>query len=152
MGGSLDLLKAGRWNTGKVESTINLREIRPDPPTYPALGINMDRLGPAMVSINFDGYSLSNAISPVFSVTSTDTQPTTFRPIFPNESSSWSRTYALPLMPAETAKYFYIGDIELDKYGKPKKLRMLQYKIGNHDAIRIGFNNIQSDPPMNVTP
>lgn len=150
MGGSLDLLKAGRWKATPIEGTINLQEIRPDTPIYPALGKNLDRLGPAMIGINFDGYSLSNATSPVFAVASTDTLPSTFRPIFPNESSSWSQTYALPLMPAENVKYFYIGDIELDKYGKPIKLRVLQYKIGSHDAIRIGFNNIQSDPPMNV--
>lgn len=151
MGGSLDLLKAGRWNAGKAEGTISLHEVRLDKPIYPALGLNIDRLGPLMVGINFDGYSLSNAISPVFAVTSTDKQPMSFRPIFPNESASWAQTYALPLMPPEIAKYFYIGDIELDKYGKPKRLRMLQYKIGKHDAIRIGFNNVQSDPPMNVS-
>lgn len=150
MGGTLDLVKTGRWLENKAEGTINLQETRPDTSVYPALAKNLDRLGTPVVGINFDGYLLSNAISPVFAVTSNDTQPTTFRPLFPDENFSWASTYALPLMSAEKAKYFFIGDLELDAYDRPKRLRVVQYKFGNFDTVRIGFNEIQSDPAMNM--
>ncbi|MBI3562870.1 MAG: hypothetical protein HY080_14255 [Gammaproteobacteria bacterium] len=151
MGGALDLIKAGRWKTTTTEGTINLQEVRLNEPIHPALASNMDRLGAPMVGINFDGYSLSNAYSPVFAVTSTDTPPTTFRPLFPKQNSSWAETYALPLMTAEKAKYFFIGDVEVDAYGRPQqKLRVTQYKLDNYDAVRIGFNKTQAEPPMNL--
>jgi len=149
MGGSLDLIRAGHWKKTTAEATINLQETRPETQLYPAIGKNLDRLGPPMVGIYIDGYSLSNAHSPVFAVTSTDDQPATFRPLFPSGKSNWSGTYALPLMPPEKAKYFFIGDVEIDKYNRPKKLRITQYKIENYDSFRIGFDEIQSDPAMN---
>lgn len=150
MGGSLDLIKAGRWKHTKGVSTVNLQEIRPDSQIYPAYGKNLDRLGPPMVRINFDGYTLSNARSPVFAVSNTDKLPTTFRPLFPSGKSRWSGTYSLPLMAPETAKYFIIGDVEVDKFERPVKLRLTQYKIENYDTIRIAFNEMQVNPAMNI--
>ena len=150
MGGNLDLVKAGRWKAGKTEGTIDLMEIRPDISVHPATGRIIDRLGAPKVGINFDGYTLSDAISPVFAVTRTATPPTKFRPLFSKGNSTWSGTYALPLLTPEEAKYFFIGDIETDKYEKPKRLRVTQYEIGHYDAIRIGFNRIQSEPPLNM--
>jgi hypothetical protein len=149
MGGSLDLLKAGHWTETQEVGTIHLEESRSDVPIYPAYVKNLDRLGPPMVGINIDGYSISRAAAPVFAVTSTDKQPTTFRPLFPMEDFSWPMTFALPLMPANEAKYLFIGDFELDAYYQPtKRLRMVQYKIGDFDTVRIGFNDIQSDPDI----
>lgn len=148
--GSLDMIKAGRWRLTQGEATINLQEVQPDTQIYPAIGKNMDRLGPPMVSINIDGYTLSNARSPVFAVSSTDTQPATFRPLFSAGKNGWSGTYLFPLIAPEKAQYFFIGDIEVSKYGKPLKLRVTQYKIENYDTIRIGYNEMQSNPAMNV--
>jgi hypothetical protein len=149
--GSLDLIKAGRWKKITGEATIKLEEVRPNDQIYPAYGKNLDRLGAPMVSINIDGYTLSNAHSPVFALTSTDTQPSTFRPLFPSERSTWSGTYSLPLMAPDKAKYFFIGDVEVNKFGKPLQLRMTQYKIENFDTIRIGYNEMQANPAMKAT-
>ena len=150
MGGSLDLLKAGRWEKNSANATINLLEYRPDAQLYPAIGKNLDRLGTLKVAINFDGYSLSNARSPVFAVSNTDAQPASFRPLFPRGKSNWAGTYSLPLMLPENAKYFFIGDVEVDKYEKPLKLRVTQYKIENYDTVRIGFDELQASPAMNA--
>lgn len=153
MAGNLDLIKAGRWKAGNAQGTIDLEEIRPDSPVHPAVGRVLDRLGEPKVGINFDGHSLSGARSPVFAVTRAETPPATFRPLFGKENSrwSWARTYALPLMDPGEARYFFIGDIEVDFYERPKRLRVTQYAIGRYDTIRIGFDRIRSEPPLRMT-
>lgn len=152
MAGNLDLIKAGRWKAGNAQGTIDLEEVRPDSPVHPAVGRILDRLGTPKVGINFDGHSLSQARTPVFAVTRAETPPATFRPLFGKENSrwSWARTYALPLIAPEEARYFFIGDIEVDIYEKPKRLRVTQYEIGSYDAVRIGFDRIQSEPPLRM--
>lgn len=151
MGGSLDLIKAGRWKSEKNESAIHIQEERADTPIHPAFAQTLDRLEKGMVGINFDGYTLSNAYSPVFAISSSDTVPEKLRPLFSDENSSWSQTYALPLIEADKAKYIFIGDREVDAYGKPQqRIRVTLYKLGKFDAIRIGYNNIQAEPPMSA--
>lgn len=149
VGGALDLLKAGNWTLLDSE-TIQLQEIRKTETIHPAIAKNIDRLGPLMVGINFDGYLLSHAYSPVFATSSTDALPTTFRPLFPDHTESWAMTYALPLMPAEQVKYFYIGDVVMGNRGPTKHLRVTQYKLDNFDAVRIGYNQIQTERPLQM--
>lgn len=149
-GGALDLIKAGHWRVG-ADGNIHLNEKRVKQTLYPVIVRNLDRLGPKRVGINFDGYSLSNAVSPVFALSNSDALPTTFRPIFPREVRSWSGTYALPLLPPEQAAYIFIGDLEADELGRPgKKLRVAQYQLDGSDAVRIGFNREQSEPPFEL--
>ena len=150
MGGALDMIKAGRWNI-TANGMLNLQEPALVAPIHPATGKNMDRIGPRMVGINFDGYTLSNAYSPVFASGKNEVPPTTFRPLFPTHTDSWAMTYALPLMPADDIKYFYIGDVETDREGRPTKtLRITQYKLDGYDAVRIGFNEMQASGPMKM--
>lgn len=146
-GGALDLVKAGYWQVG-ADGVIRLDEKKVEETLYPVIVRNVDRLGPKRVGINFDGYSLSNAVFPVFALSTTDALPASFRPIFPSRVESWSHTYALPLLPPEQATYIFIGDVEADRMGRPgKKLRIAQYKLDGSDAVRIGFNKLQSEPP-----
>ena len=147
-GGSLDLVKAGRWEEDAAGGIIRLNETRVEQPLYPVIVTNVDRLGPKMVGFNFDGYSLSEAYSPVFAVSNSAALPTKFRPIFPQNVDSWSSTYALPLLAPDKAVYFFIGDVEAETMGRPgEKLRIAQYKLEGEDAVRIGFNKRQSEPP-----
>lgn len=147
-GGSLDLVKAGRWEEGAAGGSIHLNETRVEQPLYPVIVRNVDRLGPKMVGFNFDGYSLSEAYLPVFAVSNSAALPTKFRPIFPRSVDSWASTYALPLLAPDQAVYFFIGDVEADTMGRPgKKLRIAQYKLEGVDAVRIGFDKLQSEPP-----
>lgn len=148
-GASMDLLKAGHWKFID-KNTVQLQETRREEPVHPAFAQNIDRLGPMMVGINFDGYMLGDAYSPVFAASSSDTLPPTFRPLFPSETDSWAATYALPLMPAETVRYFYIGDVEMGDNGPTQKLRVTQYKLEGYDAVRIGFNRMSDEPPLLV--
>ena len=130
---------------------ISLKETRAETTLYPVIVKNVDRLGPKLIGFNFDGYSLSNAALPVFAVSSTAALPATFRPIFPQKVNSWSSTYALPLLPAEQANYFFIGDLEVDNGGRPgKKLRIAKYKLDGFDAVRIGFDREQSEPLLQM--
>lgn len=149
-GGSLDMVKAGHWQMG-ADGIIRLDETRTEESIYPVIGRNVDRLGPKTVGINFDGYSLSDANTPVFALSKTADVPATFRPIFPREVDSWSDTYALPLLAPDQAVYFFIGDVEADAMGRPSnKLRIAQYKLEGFDAVRIGFNKLQSEPPYKL--
>ena len=147
-GGSLDLVKAGRWVEGAADGSIHLKETQIEQPLYPVVVRNIDRLGPKMVGFNFDGYLLSEAYSPVFALSNAEALPTSFRPLFPRTVDSWAGTYALPLLSPDQAIYFFIGDVKVDTSGRPgKKLRIAQYKLEDVDAVRIGFNKLQSDPP-----
>jgi hypothetical protein len=146
-GGALDLVKAGRWEVG-ADGVIQLDETRVEQALYPVVVRNLDRLGPKRVGINFDGYSLSHAVSPVFALSKSPDLPASFRPIFPRAVDSWAHTYALPLLPPDQAVYLFIGDVEADAMGRPgKKLRIVQYKLEGDDAVRIGFNKLQAEPP-----
>lgn len=151
MGGALDVIKAGRWQAIGEDRAINLQEERVQTQIHPAIAITLDRLEDGMIGINFDGYTLSEAYSPAFAITSSDEPPVKLTPLFSSGNTTWSQTYALPLMEANQARYIFIGDIEVDKYGNPKdKVRITQYNIENYDAVRIGFNREQAEPALDV--
>jgi len=151
MGGALDLIKAGRWHAMGEEGVINLQEVRGQTQIHPAIAKNLDRLEDGMIGINFDGYTLSEAYSPAYAISSANVVPDKLTPLFAAGNTTWSQTYALPLMKANQAKYIFIGDIEVDKYGNPQQqVRVTQYNLEDYDAIRIGFNRIQAEPAMNV--
>lgn len=151
MGGALDLIKVGRWHRTKEKGVLNLQEERVKSQIHPAFAKKLDRLEGGMIGINFDGYTLSEAYSPAYAISGSNVVPDKLTPLFSDENTSWSQTYALPLIEMDKARYIFIGDIEVDKYGKPKQqVRVTQYKLEHYDAVRIGFNRIQAEPPMNV--
>lgn len=149
VGGALDMIKAGHWKFIDTD-TVQLQETKKSQPIHPAIAKNIDRLGPVLVGINFDGYTLSEAYSAVFATSSTDETPATFRPLFPAHTDSWAMTYALPLMPADKVRYFYIGDVEMGPRGPTRKLRVTQYRLEGYDTVRIGFNQQQDEKPLDM--
>ena len=148
--GSLDLLAAGHWKSNTKDTSISLHEVRTDKPLFPALIKKVKEQGDSVV-FNFDGYSLSNAESAVFAVSATDAQPTSFRPLFSPENTSWAERYTLPPIKAGNARYFFIGHGEADKYGRPLRLKIVQYKLSESNTVLVGFDNIQATPLMNMS-
>ena len=100
---------------------------------------------------NFDGYSLSNAEAAVFAISTTDAQPTSFRPLFSPENTSWAERYTLPPIKVGNARYFFIGYGEADKYGRPLRVKVVQYKLSDVNTVLVGFDNIQAMPLMNMS-
>lgn len=150
-GGSLDLLAAGHWKSNSTKGTgISLQEVRTDQPLFPTSAKTAKEQGD-MVVFNFDGYSLSNADAAVFTVSATDAPPATMRPLFSSENTSWSSRYKLPPIKADKVRYFYIGYGEADKYGRPLRLKVVQYKLDGSNSVLIGFNQIQATPLMNMS-
>lgn len=149
VGGSLDMIKAGHWKFIDTD-TVQLQETKRSQPIHPAIANNIDRLGPVLVGINFDGYTLSDAYSAIFATSSSDEMPATFRPLFPAHTDSWALTYALPLMPADKVRYFYIGDVEMGPRGPTQKLRVTQYRLDGYDTVRIGFNQQQAEKALDM--
>ncbi len=151
MGGALDLLAAGRWKaTDKAATSIRLEEIRPTQEMFPVFASTLGRQG-GFVAFTFDGYSFSNANSPVFAITSTDAAPTVFKPLFPAGKSQWAGAYVLPPVAREDAKYLFVGDVEVDAYNKPLRLRVTQYELGTQDTVRLGFDQLQARPLLQMT-
>jgi hypothetical protein len=148
-GGALDYLGAGNWKADK-KGGITLREVKPDQPELVAFAAN-GKPQDKSVSFEFDGYSLSNAEGAVFATSSTDAQPTSFRPLFPEGQNHWSASYRLPAVGADKATYFYVGFAELDQYRKPLRLKVIQYKTTDTGLVRVGFNQTQTMSMMNST-
>lgn len=149
VGGSLDMIKAGHWKFIDTD-TVQLQETKKSQPIHPAFAKNIDRLGPVLVGINFDGYTLSDTYSAFFATSSSDETPATFRPLFPAHTNIWEMTYALPLMPADKVRYFYIGDVEIGPRGPTQKLRVTQYRLDGYDTVRIGFNQQQAEKALDM--
>lgn len=152
--GSLDLLAAGYWksNPGK-DAGISLHEVRQEQSLFPVF---IEKVEGAkgqgdLVIFNFDGYSLSDANSPVFAVSATDVPPDRLRPLFSSENSAWSISYKLPPMKPDKARYFFIGHAEADKYDRPSRLIIAQYKVGDGNTVHVGFNRIQATPLMKMS-
>lgn len=151
MGGALDLLAAGRWKpTDKPTASIRLEEIRPTQEMFPVFASTLGRQG-GFVEFTFDGYSFSQAHTPVFAISSTDAAPAVFKPLFPPGKSQWAQAYVLPPVVRENAKYLFVGDIEVDAHNKPLRLRVSQYALGTQDTVRLGFDQSQARPLLQMT-
>lgn len=145
-GGALDMVAAGRW---KAEGTgIRLQQVRQEHPLFPAFARQVDALG-ATVEFDFHGYTLSNARAPVFAVSADDKVPATLRPLFSEDNNNWSENYKLPPMPADTVRYFYLGDLLEDEASrKPPVVKVVQYRLEGGNAVRVGFDQLQAMPLM----
>lgn len=144
-GGALDLLAAGRW---KAEgSGIRLQQVRQEQTLFPAFARKVDAQG-AMVEFDFHGHTLSNARAPVFAVSADDAAPTTLRPLFSEGNSNWSESYKLPALPAESVRYFYLGDLVEGTPGKPPVVKVVQYRLEDGNSVRVGFDELQAMPLM----
>ena len=144
-GGALDLLAAGRW---KAEGGgIRLQQVRQEQTLFPAFSSKVEAQG-AMVEFDFHGYTLSNARAPVFAVSVDDKVPATLRPLFTEGNSNWSESYKLPAMPAESVRYFYLGDLVEESPGKPPVLKVVQYRLESGNSVRVGFDELQAMPLM----
>lgn len=69
MGGSVDLLLAGRWRLAPDGKGILLDEVKVPQPQFPALA--RPTQGAANSVFEIDGYSMSNAVMPVFATSAT---------------------------------------------------------------------------------
>lgn len=148
--GSLDLLAAGHWKSNPKDMGISLHEVRKDKPLFPALIKQVNGRGDS-VEFNFNGYSLSNAPSPVFGFASTDAPPLSLRPLFSPENTSWATRYKLPPIKANKVHYFFIGYVEADKYGRPSRVKLVQYKLSDGNTVLVGFDDIQATPLINMS-
>ena len=148
--GGVDLLTGGRWNaeTGKNGAGIRLREVRVDRALFPAFAPPAGAPGKE-VMFSFHGRSLSNARTPVFAVSATEAAPAALRPLFVPGKFNWSESYALPAA-SDAARYFFIGEVEKDAAGKPLRVNVTQYAVGNAATVRVGFSVVQAMPRMNV--
>jgi hypothetical protein len=150
MGGALDMLVAGHWERSDLnKGQLVLQEHRPVREIYLAYASLLGRPG-AQVEFNFDGYGLSNARAPVFAMSGSDAQPTTFRPLFHPDKSEWSANYVLPVADRAGARFMYIGDMETDANQQAKRLRVSQYALGNFDSVGFGFDPQQARPPLKM--
>lgn len=144
-GGALDLLAAGRW---KAEGGgIRLQQVRQEQTLFPAFASKVEAQG-AMVEFDFHGYTLSNARAPVFAVSADDKVPATLRPLFTEGNSNWSESYKLPAMPAESVRYFYLGDVVEESPGKAPVVKVVQYRLEGGNSVRVGFDELQAMPLM----
>ena len=148
MGGSLDTLVGGRW---KAEGDrVRLQEVRQNGAVFPAIG---QPVADKKESVEFDfhGHSLSRATSAVFATGSDEALPTSLRRLFSEGHNGWSSSYKLPPMAAAQVRYFYIGDVEVDANGQPRQLRVLQYRRGDANALRVGYNQAFGSPPLDLS-
>jgi len=147
MGGSLDMLAGGRW---KAEGNgVRLEEVRQIGSVFPAFGRAAVEQK-ASVAFDFHGSSLSDATSPVFATSGDEALPTTMRPLFNADHNGWSSSYKLPPMPAAQVRYFYMGDVEGDDMRQPKRLRVVQYRRGDVNMLRVGYNRAFGSPPLDL--
>jgi hypothetical protein len=150
MGGSLDMMVAGRWKAlpGK-EAGVQIQEVRlPQKTNFPAF--SKPAAGKDVV-FDFHGYTLGEANAPVFGVSTTVEPPRMLRPLFGDDNHSWAESYKLPPLARAAARYFYIGQVEMDARGKPLQLRVTQYQLpADQGLVRIGFNTQQARPPLNL--
>lgn len=150
MGGSLDLLAAGRWRRAEGKQPgIVLHEVRANSVLFPVFA-QQTKQQDGMIHFDFDGYSLSEANGPVFATAAEDVQPTVFRPMFDEDKYSWAETYSFPPVDKSEAAYFYIGQIEEDIGWQ--RLHIFQYQIADDiDTIRIGFDSRQASPKLKLS-
>lgn len=151
MGGALDMMAAGRWKALPGADGVRLQEVRLPQPQFPAYA--KPAAGKAIV-FDFHGYTLGEALAPVFGVSATAQPPSTLRPLFGHDDHSWAESYKLEPMPAASARYFYIGQVEQDARGKPLQLRVVQYRLptaqGGAGTVRIGFNTLLARPALDM--
>jgi hypothetical protein len=146
MGGSLDMLAGGRW---KAEGDgVRLQEVRQNGSVFPVMGRQVVQ-PKETVEFDFHGHSLSRAASVAFATGTDEALPTSLRRLFKDGHNGWSSSYKLPPMPAAQARYFYIGDAEVDANGQPKRLRVVQYRRGDANTLRVGYNPAFGSPPLN---
>lgn len=151
MGGALDMLVAGHWKAlpGK-DAGVRLQEVRKPTPLFPAFA----KAGPGSELVfDFHGYTLGEALAPVFATSATAVWPSSLRPLFGKERSSWSESYPLPAQPTAAARYFYIGQVEADAHGQPQQLRVTQYQLPatlRGGTVRLGFDTQQARPALNL--
>lgn len=150
MGGALDMLVAGRWKAlpGK-DAGVQIQEVRlPQKTVFPAFTKAAEGQD---VEFDFHGYTLGEATAPVFGVSTSAEPPRTLRALFGDDNHSWAESYKLPPMARAAARYFYIGQVEMDAHGKPLQLRVTQYQLpADQGLVRIGFNTQQARPPLNL--
>ena len=148
MGGSLDMLAGGHW---KAEGDgVRLQEVRQNGSAFPAFG-NAVPEQKDTVGFDFHGHSLSRARSAVFATSGDEALPTTMRPLFKTDHNGWSSSYKLPPLPAAQVRYFYMGDVEADDTRQPRRLRVVQYRRGDANTLRIGYNQALANPPLNLS-
>jgi hypothetical protein len=147
MGGSSDVLSVGDWK--KEGKGISIKEKREVAEPFGMLAERNPELKNE-VRIRFDGYSMSEATSAVFAVTESDLPPKTFKRLFDENQSSWRMEYILPNMPQKVARYLYVGFVEEDEYRQPRKLRVFQFKVGEENDLRIGFNMAAIRTPIDI--
>ena len=142
---------AGHWKAlpGK-DAGVRLQEVRKAQTLFPAFA----KAGPGSdLVFDFHGYTLSEALAPVFATSATAAWPSSLRPLFGNDRHSWAESYPLPAMPVATARYFYIGQVEMDARGQPQQLRVTQYQLPaalRGGTVRLGFDTQQARPPLNL--
>lgn len=148
MGGSLDMLAGGRW---KAEGNgVRLEEVRLNGAVFPVLPVPGRPVGSQKEGVEFDfhGHSLSRAVSVAFATGSDEAVPTSLRRLFKDGHNGWSSSYKLPPLPAAQVRYFYIGDAEVDANGEPKRMRVVQYRRGDANTLRVGYNRAFGSPPL----
>jgi len=148
MGGSLDMLAGGHW---KAEGNgVRLQEIRQNGSVFPAFGRAVAEQKES-VAFDFHGQSLSDATSVVFATSGDEALPTTMRPLFKPDHNGWSSSYKLPPLPVAQVLYFYMGDVEGDDVRQPRRLRVVQYRRGDANTLRVGYNQALGSPPLNLS-
>ncbi|MCJ8319020.1 MAG: hypothetical protein MJK12_05275 [Colwellia sp.] len=144
MGGSLDVMMAGTWQkSDKDQDTIKFKDNRSGQVTHPATGQYLNRID-NKISIVIDGYSLRDVNMAVFAISKEDKLPTTFKPLLPKNNSRGRISYSLPLITPSEAHFFYIGSQETSQNSDGNRIKVSQYKVGDYDTIRFGFNSQQS--------
>lgn len=172
--GSLDLLSGGRWKvlsgkeagkeSGKAAgkgASVELQEVKPNKPIFPAFAKSVPEEG-AQVVFDFHGHSLSRARRAVFAVSADSEFPKEMRPLFDPDHNGWASSYKLPVMEPGKARYFYIGYVAKEgrrsepedgksrdsqsKKDETKKMQVYQYKLGNFNVVRIGFDSTYAEP------
>jgi len=146
MGGSVDLLLAGHWKLAPDGKSLRLNEVKAPLQPFPAFARPTE--GAANSVFEIDGYSMSNAVKPVFAYSATNAEPAEFRRLFADMHNSWAERYPLPPVPAAQARYFYIGSSENDPdapYGSaarngPKRYKVVQYELRGAAKVLVGFN------------
>lgn len=143
MGGSLDLLAAGRW---KAEGQgIRLQQVRPEKTAFVVLPGRKEAQG-GMVELDFHGHTLSNARAPAVAWSADDKPPATLRPLFGKDQNSWSESYKLPPVPLAQARYLYLGDVTEPAPGKPVEVQVVQYRLEAAGSVLVAFDEVQAMP------